>query len=612
MDSENQKKSHQDAAQGYSRRNFMKGAAFSAAGLAIAGMPPGCASSAPAEPAPTDPPAPSGKDPLAWMTPEAGMFDWRKVPEAPTTFAKTFACDVVVCGAGMAGLSAARSAAEQGLKVIVLEKDDTYDVHGFQCAAINPKMAKDAGAYTDPLKFFGEYVRQHGNRVNNDLIRLWIDKSGEAFDWYEEIMPPAGSDYKTNYRSVLYWPRPGWEEAYKDEAWKHFIGTIDFSYESWKYAGDLLAKKCVDLGCDFHYETPGYMLTQDGTGKINGIIAKIDENTYYKYETTKGVILTTGTFAKNKAMVHEVNASECLFVLRNGGEISYSGLAGGDGDGHMMAVWAGGEMEPWSHAISSSEPLLGPTPGMSINKLGKRYRNEDAPNWMRPIELRSQPDMFGWEIFDANWRDLLPFTSLGHMAIDPIKDTYWTVPPKDCFELANGTKTDGVKRYEDYLEQEILAGVGNPEGVKIGKYVKRPGKVFAANTLEELAKMMGLDAEATENFLAQVKRYNQMCAEKKDTQFGKRVNLMRPIEKAPFLACGAGVDKNGAFGAEGVRVNGELAITNKDGKPIGGLWCAGSLTGGRHAVQYLTPMSGMNHGFCVTLGKLAGEFAAKS
>jgi len=42
-------------------------------------------------------------------------------------------------------------------------------------------------------------------------------------------------------------------------------------------------------------------------------------------------------------------------------------------------------------------------------------------------------------------------------------------------------------------------------------YVKRPGTVFAANTLEELAQMMKLDQEATANFLAEVKNYNQMC-----------------------------------------------------------------------------------------------------
>ena len=47
------------------------------------------------------------------------------------------------------------------------------------------------------------------------------------------------------------------------------------------------------------------------------------------------------------------------------------------------------------------------------------------------------------------------------------------------------------------------------------------------------------------------------------------------------------------------------------GKPIGHLWAAGACVGGRAANQYVTPMSGMNHGFCLTLGKLAGEHAAE-
>lgn len=611
MDLEKQKNAQNEETKGYSRRNFVKGAAISAASFVVAGILPGCAQTAPTS---ASSPAPSAaKDPLAWMTPDAGMFDWRKAPKPPTTFAQTFSCDVVVCGAGIAGLNAARSAAEQGLKVIVLEKDETYDVHGFQCAAVNSRWSKEAGAEIDPMEYFREYVSQHANRVNSDIIRLWVEKSGEAFDWYEKIMPPAGNDYKTNYRSLLYWPRPeGWKENLKDEAWKQFIGTIDFSYESWKYAGDCLAKKCVELGIDFHYKTAGYMLIQDSSGKVTGIIAKKDENTYVKYETKKGVILTSGSFAKNKEIVNEIDSAECLWTLRNGGKISYTGLGAGDGEGQKMAVWAGGEMEPWTQANDISEPLFGPTPGMSINKLGKRYRNEDAPIWMRPVELRNQPDMYGWEIFDANWRDLLPLTSHGHRCLDSVNNTFWCIPPKDYTELADKTKTDGVKRYEDYLEQEIRAGVGNKDGVKIGKYVKRPGDVFAANTLEELAQMMKLDKEATASFLAQVKKYNEMCAAKKDTQYGKRANLMHPIEKAPFVACGAGVVKDGSYGSEGIRVNGQLEITRADGKPIGGLWCAGAMTGGRHANQYLTPMSGMNHGFCVTFGKLAGEFAAKA
>ena len=593
-----------------SRRNFMKAAAFSAVGCLTAGMVSGCsqntASASPEE---------AAKKSRKWMNKDAGMFDWRKKPAAPTSFSQSYSCDVVVCGAGIAGLNAARSAAEQGLKVIVLENDATYDVHGYQCAAVNSRMQREAGAEIDPMEFFFEYNRQHAYRNNYDIMRLWVENSGQAFDWYEQIMPPADNDPKTNYRSLLYWPRPqNWKEDLKDEAWKHFIGTIDFAYGSWKHAGDLLAKKCIELGCDFHYKTTGYMLIQDETGKVTGIIAQKGEKAYIKYETKKGVILSSGYYAKSKEMVNEIDSELCINALRQGKKISYSNLAPGNGEGHKMVIWSGGDMEPFTQSALVSEPLFGPIPGMSINLLGKRYRNEDTPIWIRPIALCGQPGMFGWEIFDANWRELIPLTSHGHRAIDPINITPNTVPQKDHYELADGTAVNGVTRYEDYLEKEILAGVGKREGVKIGNYVKRPGQVFAANTLEELAQMMKLDKEATANFLEEVKTYNQMCAAKKDTQYGKRANLLHPIEKAPFIACGAGVDfEKQGYGCEGVRVNGKLEVIRADnGKSIGGLWCAGAIVGGRHANQYLTPMSGMNHGFAVTFGKLCGEFAAKA
>jgi hypothetical protein len=595
--------------EGLSRRNFMKGVVLGA-GCIATGAFTGCGKNK--EPAKT--PEEAAKKSRQWMNKDAGIFDWRKKPSAPTNFAQSFSCDVVVCGAGISGLNAARSAAEQGLKVIVLENDATYDVHGYQCAAINSKIQRSVGAEIDPMEFFEEFNRIHGYRNNADILRLWVDNSGAAFDWFEQILPPAGSDPKTNYRSLLYWPRPeNWKEDLKDEAFKEFVGTIDFTYGSWRHAGDILAKKCVELGCEFHYKTRGYMLIQDDSGRVTGIIAR-KGNTYEKYETKKGVILTTGTFAKCKEMVHEIDAEACLKALQHGKKILYSGLSPQNGDGHKMVVWAGGDIEPFTQFSLGAEVLFGPTPGMSINLLGKRYRNEDAPNWIRPITLCGQPKMFGWDIFDANWRDLLPLTSIGHRAFDIINNTPNTIPAKGKFQLADGTPTDGVARVEDLLEKEIMAGVGRKEGVKIGSYVKRPGRVFAANTLEELAQLIKLDGEAAANFIEEVKKYNEMCAAHKDTQFGKRANLMRPIVKPPFIACGAGADYGiQGYGYEGVQVNNKLEVIHADThKPIGGLWCAGQIVGGRHALMYLTPMSGMNHGFAVTFGKLVGEFVAKA
>ena len=133
-----------------------------------------------------------------WLTPELGMFDWRKKPEEPTEFTATEAADVIVVGAGLSGLCAARRSLELGDSVILLETDAKYDVHGFQCAALNPDLLRREcerlglnyeDYKVDETEFVRNYMTTHGNRCNIDIVRLWAQQSGKAL---ETILEDAG------------------------------------------------------------------------------------------------------------------------------------------------------------------------------------------------------------------------------------------------------------------------------------------------------------------------------------------------------------------------------------------------------------------------------------
>lgn len=615
-----------DSAHGLNRRSFIQGAAGVAVGAVALGAlatpvfadeedeaQVGNAAAAQAAAAANQKEA----DNSEWIS---QLTSWRIKPEEPTEFVNTYQADVVVVGAGLAGLSASRSAAENGAKVITLENDASFEIHGFGIASLNPTMATSQGLVNDPVEYFKEFTRMHAMRVNNDLIRTWCDESGPAFDWWEEILPPAceydptKEDYKTSYRSVLYWPRPD-EANYEGEQFKAFPGGIDFCYESFRYAGECMANKCVELGVDFHYETKAYMLTQDDDGVVTGVIATDKDGNYEKYEASKGVILCAGPYSLDQAMVNEFHADQVVRGIRQNGSFMYMSLMPGTGDGQRMAIWAGGEMEPWQQRTSISMSDFHATPGLSINTLGKRWHNEDTGIWQRAVELENQPGKFAWEVFDSNWMELLPYTTQGHLALDCVNDTFWTVPPVGYFTRPDGTPSDGKMRKEEMIDEDFRNAVDNPEGVKFGGYVEYPtGHAFAASTLEGLAQMMFPDDEAAQqNFLAEVEEYNALCDAGEDTRYGKRAQLMRKIETAPFFCSGTGPGGNSWVGEEGVQVNGKtLAVLRENsGQPIGHLWAAGANVGGRAADEYVTPMSGMNHGFCLTLGKLAGEHAAK-
>jgi hypothetical protein len=601
-----------------SRRRFLKGAATGATAIAASSVFSACAPRA-AQPAADSPAAGStaaaGGTGVALLSPTSELFNWRKKPTAPTSFKETKSADIVICGAGIAGLNAARAAASEGAKVIVVEKKSKYDVHGFQCATVNSQMVKDLGLEIEPMEYFKDYIKNQQLRVNQELISTFCTRSGEAFDFYEQVMPAKGNDWKKDYRAVLYAPLPESEpETHATELYHAYIGTIDFSYESWAYAGECLYKKCVEMGVEFDFNTAGYMLTQDDKGKVTGLITRgaKDETIVNKYNAAKGVILASGNFAKNVAMVNDLCIGDIMWAMRKGGKVNYSGLQPNDGDGHMMAVWAGADLEPWEHSSGSAFTLFEALPGLSINANGKRWRNEDVVIWSDGTMVRNQPGMFYWDIFDAKWQDLIEFTSINHRAMD-VTNTFWSLIPEGYNTLPDGSKTDGKRHLQDYLQADLMAALDNPEGAKFGDYVFMNDKTVVASSLEKLAEFMKFDEYATKNFLDEVKAYNAMCEAGVDNRFGKRKNLLKPIQTGPFIACHAATTASPAVGEEGLRVDGvTMAVTRADNdRPIGGLWAAGGIIGGREGLCYLPPMCGHNHGWCVTTGYVAGKSAAK-
>ena len=127
----------------FSRRNFLKGmglvGATAAAGAALAGC-------APASNADTKADASSSTS--------ASESTWRTAPAEITDFAQTIDCDAVVCGHGYAGITACRELAEEGKKVVLIEKqpEDTFAPVGNEFASLNAQVLQDRGVpHIDPV-----------------------------------------------------------------------------------------------------------------------------------------------------------------------------------------------------------------------------------------------------------------------------------------------------------------------------------------------------------------------------------------------------------------------------------------------------------------------------
>ena len=141
---------------GMSRRSFIGMGAAAAMAAGVAGLA-GCAPSAPSA---------NGSGSTSEANGQAVASDvhihnvtdtsWMTPPAEATDFVTEIDCDVVVAGHGFAGITACRELAEQGKKVVLIEKqpEDTYAATGNEFAALNAKILQERGVpHIDPVEF---------------------------------------------------------------------------------------------------------------------------------------------------------------------------------------------------------------------------------------------------------------------------------------------------------------------------------------------------------------------------------------------------------------------------------------------------------------------------
>jgi len=250
---------------------------------------------------------------------------------------------------------------------------------------------------------------------------------------------------------------------------------------------------------------------------------------------------------------------------------------GKTGDGFVMSYWAGGVIEPIGHTkmlhdFDAGPALMCDMPFLAVNRAGKRFVNETVEMSVMNNYLRSPEDAGHYcQIFDSDYMT------------QAAKWPGQLVPP------------EGLKNWiSDYT--------GERKGVF-------PSLVntHVADTLEELARKLEIDPT---NFVATVKRYNEVVASGKDTDFGKPASALAPVLKAPFY----GIHRTVRISAlcSGMLVDENHRALDAKGQPIKGLWVIGNLGGGFYGgVDYPLRVPGLSLGRCYTFGYLVGRQVAK-
>ncbi|MGI6558775.1 MAG: FAD-dependent oxidoreductase [Limnochordia bacterium] len=493
----------------------------------------------------------------------------------------TKTADVVVIGAGGAGMSAAMSAVENGASVIVIEKNAAIGgntlVSGCVWNAANPALSSKTPAamgLNEKLKSYLEMdegelppeFRPTLKTLKEQIAAYLAGDTSMMFDSVELHMIQTyfagkrqGLDGTTiegsfDFIEILCrksletqeWLKKTAGTVFRDELaepigslWKRANGPVD----KWEDFFVKPAKYITDNGGEILCEVTGKELIVEN-GRVVGVKAVMADGTPMELYAAKGVVLATGGYGGNTAMVIEYNnywpELDPNILTTNRKEII--------GEGIIMALAIGADLTgmgytqlmPIGWADTGLLALGGGSNVMYISQEGRRFVNEYAE------------------------RDVIS---------------------KAAFAV-------GTLFYElKTLGSDFVTPVGTPES----------HVVFIADTLEELAAKIGCDPAVLKS---EVERYNSFVDQGYDPDFGK-TSFTHRIE-SPYVARAMKPSIHHTMG--GVKIDTDCHVLNKEGKIIPGLYAAGEVTGGIHAGNRV---GGNAIADIFVFGRIAGANAAK-
>ncbi|MBN2077287.1 MAG: FAD-dependent oxidoreductase [Dehalococcoidales bacterium] len=498
------------------------------------------------------------------------------IPDSKIT--DTVEAEVVIIGAGTAGLVCANSAVENGAKVILIAASSYPVSRGGSNHAINSRLTRKLGIAYDLGKSFKQEIDRAGGRIDQDKWTLFAKKSGEAMDWLIDKMEAAG--YTVAIETADFDP----DGVFSAFPGAHcFLGTgTDQVGQGQSLVVNTLARLAATAGVRIFYDTIAEQLVRDdnNTGRVSAVAARNPEGKYVKYVGSKAVVLATGDFTKDTEMVSRYCPEVLPLINQTPVNYNEQRALGGiyAGDGHKMALWVGAA---WQQTVPNAPmmsggagPSTGPYAafkGLLVNKNAVRYGNEDVNRSHAGYIQMRQPDWKVCAIWDSAYAErMAPWYGRG----------YYGSPPQSVESV--------VIRWEEAV---------------------KAGKMLQAETIEKLAKGLGLDSTTLR---ATVDRYNGFCDKGVDEDFFKHPRLLIPIKTAPFygqcnslpsllIVCG------------GLRTNAKMQVLDTKGAIILGLYAVGTIVGDMFANYYSYMPAGINLGStCLTFGYLVGNEIANS
>ena len=490
----------------------------------------------------------------------------------------TVDADVVVVGAGGAGMTAAITAAAEGKTVVILESQSMVggnsvratggmnagktvyqDENEFgESAGVEKTLKTAAEKYADnetitalaktvseqwaeyqknPTGYFDsvelmELDTMIGGKGINDpaLVETLCSNSADAIDWLDEHGITLHSVSSFGGASVKRIHRPVDAEG----------KTVSVG----SYMIPLLEENCEKAGVQILLNTTANEILTDANGAAVGIKATGSTGETVTVNA-KAVVLTTGGFGANLDMVVEYKPELKGFMTTN--------AAGAQGQGIEMATAIGAgtvdmdqiQIHPTVEANTAAlitEGLRGDG-AVLINAEGKRFIDEVGTRDVVSAAEIAQTGSYSWLVVDQAMVDA----------------------------------------------SSVIQG-----------YIKK-GFTVTGETYEELGKAMGVDEAA---FAETMKTWDGYVEAKNDPDFG-RTSFANPLDTAPYYAIKVTAGVHHTMG--GLTINTNTEVLKEDGTVIPGLFAAGEVTGGVHGANRL---GGNAVADFTVFGRIAGKAAS--
>ena len=463
--------------------------------------------------------------------------------------------DVVVIGAGGAGMAAAVTANQEGKTVIVIEK--TSNMGGNTTLAGGAFNAVDDGSETalarnDSVDLYYEQTFHGGDQQGDpELVRTLVENAWDGVLWLKElgmefelgVFTVTGGIYERAYKPVE--PEgSGFFKAYRSYMESH-------------------------AGITIKYKTTAESLIVEN-GAVVGVACTGEAGNQVIVKANNGIILATGGFSQNIEMRKKYNAETNLWPTLDE-TIPSTNTPAITGDGITMAQAVGAELVQMGNIqlLPLGDPNTGSLSGniehavesrIFVNQEGNRFVNEGGRGDEMTLRLFEQPDTTMYIIMDS--------------------DTY--------------PNRDEANNFNERISDLVAAG-----------------RVYKADTLEELAGMIHVSAE---NLVKTVEEYNRHCLggdlEGQEDEFGRTLftdtdKINNGINQGPFYAAERMPTVHHTMG--GVKINTSTQVINTQGDVIPGLFAAGEVTGGIHGSNRL---GGNALTDTIVFGRIAGKSAS--